>query len=192
MAGLGLMNRRRAIASFPTASSLERYQSLVGNADDYVSLPIAYRVGYSYKYSLTYISSLANSNTTGWFAAGGINIYHSTYRDLRISGLWTAIWSQFAGLETLEFTPMGIIRNGKLIASNVITSDQTMNIFIFGSPNHTPCIGNYVHLHSLEVWDSDGVMVHKYIPCKFDDVVGLYDEVEGIVAYSKKNTLTVQ
>ena len=174
------------------ADKIITYDRLVGDGSDYIDIPIAYKAGWSYKYSVNVMADLITIQTMGVFVEGGIRIRHSTYREMVIDGVASsAIWSTFNGLETLEITPSGVLRNGSSISTAAITADKTTNISIFKG-GYYPTMGNFVHFRNLEVWNADGTLVHKYVPCKLGEAVGLFDEVGHTFSPSASGTLSVQ
>ncbi len=172
--------------------SLVKYDRLVGDASDYVNIPIAYKAGWSYKYSVNVIADLIDVNTKGSFAGGGITIFHSTYREARIDVGGTRIWNSFSGLETLEFKADGVYKNGTSISTAALSEDATTNIVLFSGFSHEPNMGNFVHFRSLEVWNEEGTLIHKYVPCKMGEAIGLFDEVGGTFSPSANGTLSVE
>lgn len=171
---------------------ITKYDRLIGDSSDYVVLPIVYKAGWSYKWSMKYLSELTATDTTGTFASGGISIFHSTYREMRIDGFSSTIWSGFSGIETLEITPSGVLKNGTSISTLTLNEDATANIKLFSGNSYEYTMGNFVHLRSLEVWDSEGTLIHKYVPCKFGNSVGLFDDVLHSFVPSANNTLSVE
>lgn len=171
---------------------ITKYDRLVGNGSDYVVLPIVYKAGWSYKYSVNVIDDLINNNTQGVLAQGGIYIMHGSYRELAIKGIGADIWSSFKELETLEISPSGVFKNGTSISGASLSEDATENIILFLRWYNTPTMGDFVHFRSLEVWDTDGILIHKYVPCMIGDAVGLFDDVLHTFVPSANNTLSVE
>lgn len=172
---------------------ITKYDRLIGDGSDYVVLPIVYKAGWSYKLSVKSVSELITNDTAGILMRGGIDIYCSSYKEMRIDGFSNTIWSGYFDMETLEFTPSGVNRNGVSISTEVITSDKTDNIRLFeGDGDYRPTMGNFVHFRSFEVWDSEGILIHKYVPCKFGNSVGLFDDVLHSFVPSANNTLSVE
>lgn len=173
------------------AAMITKYDRLIGDGSDYVVLPIVYKAGWSYKWSVKSVSELITNDTTGILMRGGIDIYCSSYKEMRIDGFSNTIWSGYSDMGTLEFTPSGVNRNGVSISTEVITSDKTDNIRLFEG-DYRPTMGNFVHFRSFEVWDSEGILIHKYVPCKFGNAVGLFDDVLHSFVPSANNTLSVE
>lgn len=173
------------------------YDRLIGNGDGYAELPISMKAGWTYSWNVQYFEDRTNVQTTGMFASGGgASIYHSSYREMRIwlDGATSAIWSGFAGLEQLKFAPDGVYRNGVQISTFAITADPTTTITLYKNVWGEIAMGDFVQLRSLEVLNAEGVLVHRFRPCKIGNAVGLFDEIGKLYAINvyTTNPLTVE
>ena len=172
----GYATKIKPMSQYGVKVEVVEYDRLIGDGVAFITLPIVYKAGWSYKWTLDYLEASTNNNTKGMYASGGIDIYHSTYKEIRISGVASSyLWGSFKGLQTLEFTPGGILRNGAAFKPDAITADKTTNIVFYGQ--------NYIHHRSLEVKDADGNLVHQWVPCTGDGVPALYDKITEEVAY---------
>lgn len=182
----GFALKIKPMSQYGVKVEVVEYDRLIGDGVAFITLPIVYKAGWSYKWTLDYLEASTDNNTKGMYASGGIEIYHSTYKELRISGVASSyLWGSFKGLQTLEFTPGGILRNGASFKTDAITTDKTTNIVFYGQ--------SYIHHRSLEVKDADGNLVHQWIPCTGDGLPALYDKItEEVVFFNQTGSYSVE